>query len=387
MQKERPGLKRIGHEMRILYLIDAQGGGAMTHVLDLAEGVIEANIQAEILFFTDGPSIGEANKRKIPFHIIKKKGFGLVFIAKLYRFLKINRFDILHTHTINGNFYGRIAGKLAGITYLLTTVHSHIIDELKGLKEPSLFDQFRYRIDLFFSRWTSTLVVVAESIRVRLIKERIPVEKINVVENGVDINEFKPSPQIGLEVRKELCIPDGKKVIGIIGRMVPLKNHMLFLESAREVSKERQDVYFLIVGDGPLRDNIQKYAKSLEFGKRIIFTGWRSDINRIIPSLDILVLCSQVEGHNIVILEAMSCEKPVIGTDVRGIHSIIKNSENGILVPPGDPIGLAKTMLYLLNNPEKAEALGKAGRRYVKEKFSVDKMVSAYLHLYSNLNA
>lgn len=373
--------------MRILYLIDAQGGGAMTHVLDLAEGVIEANIQAEILFFTDGPSIGEANKRKIPFHIIKKKGFGLVFIAKLYRFLKINRFDILHTHTINGNFYGRIAGKLAGITYLLTTVHSHIIDELKGLKEPSLFDQFRYRIDLFFSRWTSTLVVVAESIRVRLIKERIPVEKINVVENGVDINEFKLSPQIGLEVRKELCIPDGKKVIGIIGRMVPLKNHMLFLESAREVSKERQDVYFLIVGDGPLRDNIQKYAKSLEFGKRIIFTGWRSDINRIIPSLDILVLCSQVEGHNIVILEAMSCEKPVIGTDVRGIHSIIKNSENGILVPPGDPIGLAKTMLYLLNNPEKAEALGKAGRRYVKEKFSVDKMVSAYLHLYSNLNA
>lgn len=358
----------------------------MTHVLDLAEKLPKYNIQAEILFFTKGPSIDEARKKKIPVHLILKKGRGLIFLYNLYKFLKKNRYDVLHTHTINGNFYGRLSGKLSNIPVLLTTVHSHIIDELKGLKKPSLLDHFRYRIDLFFARWSKALIVVSENIHERLIGHGIPAKKIYVIENGVDTSKFKPSYQTGIDVRKELGISVKAKVVGIIGRMVPLKNHDFFLDTAKEVLRERENACFLIVGDGPLKNHIQSYAYSLGLREHVIFTGWRNDIERIITALDILVLCSQVEGHNVVILEAMSCEKPVIGTDVRGIHSTIRNNENGVLVPLGDSTALAKAILFLFNNPEKAKSMGDAGRKYIQKKHSIDRMVSAYINLYQDLS-
>jgi glycosyltransferase involved in cell wall biosynthesis len=368
--------------VKVLFLIDAQGGGAMTHVLNLAEGLHKENIFPEILFFTEGPSIEEAKKRNISTYLILKKGVGLVFFYRLYRFLKKNRYDILHTHTINANFFGRIAGKISGIKVLLTTVHSHVIDELKGLKKPSIFDHVRYRIDIFLSRWNRFLVVVSEAIREQLINQDIPASKIRVIENGVDINKFKPNFQIGLDVRKELGIPEEAKVVGIIGRIVPLKNHDLFLRSAEKISKNRKDVYFLIVGDGPLLSSIRNYAKSLGLSNRVIFTGWYTDIERIIPALDMLVLCSQVEGHNIVVLEAMACGKPVIGTDVRGIHTMVKHGENGMLVPVDNSTALAKAILYLIENPQVAERMGNTARNYVAEKYDADYMISAYLKLY-----
>lgn len=357
----------------------------MTHILELAERLPKNEIQPEILFFTKGPSIEKAKKKNIKSHLIIKKGRGLIFLYRLYEFLKTNRYDILHTHTINGNFFGRLAGRFTGIPVLLTTVHSHIIDEIKGMKEPSVFDHFRYKIDLLLSRWNKALVVVSESIRKRLIQHNIPVEKIHVIENGVDTDIFKPSLQTGMAVRKELGIPQEGKVFGLIGRIVPLKNHSIFLQAAKEVLKEVKDAYFLIVGDGTLMEFTQNYAHSLGLGDKVIFTGWRTDIERIIPALDILVLCSQVEGHNIVILEAMACEKPVIGADVRGINSVVTNGENGILVPVGNQNALARAMSYLLNNPEKAKAMGTTARKFIQEKYSIERMVSAYIRLYQSL--
>jgi glycosyltransferase involved in cell wall biosynthesis len=359
----------------------------MTHILDLAERLPQNNIQPEILFFTEGPSIEKANKKNIPSHLIIKGGGSLIFLYRLYKFLTTNRYDILHTHTINGNFFGRLAGKIAGVPVLLTTVHSHIIDELKGLKKPSLSDHIRYKIDLFLSRWNKAMVVVAESIQKRLTAHNIPEEKIYVIENGVDTDIFRPSSQICMEVRKELGIPAERKVVGLIGRMVPLKNHSIFLQAAGEVLKEIKNVCFLIAGDGPLKENIQNHALSLGITDKVIFTGWRTDIERIITALDILVLCSQIEGHNIVILEAMSCGKPVIGTDVQGIRSIITDDKNGVLVPEGDSTALAKTISYLLNNPPKAETLGISARNFIKEKYSITRMVADYTNLYQSLTA
>lgn len=357
----------------------------MTHILELAEKLPKDKIKPEILFFTQGPSIDEARKRKIPTHLILKKG-RMLFIYELFKFLMNNRFDILHTHTINGNLYGRLAGKLSRVPILLTTIHSHIIDELKGHKVPSIFDHFRYRTDLFLSRWNKALFVVSEGIRERLLKHNIPGNKIYVIENGVDTTKFKPSYETGMAVRKELGIPEKSKVVGIIGRLIPLKNHDIFLCAAKEVLKKVKNVYFLIVGDGPLMNKMQSYVYSLGIAENVIFTGWRTDIERIIPALDILVLCSKIEGHNIAILEAMACEKPVIGSDVSGIHSVIKNNENGVLVPEGDPVALSKAILYLLSHNEKAESIGKAARKYIQERYSIDSMIGAYVNLYEALS-
>ncbi len=357
----------------------------MTQLLHLAGGLPREKASPEILFFTEGPSIEEAQKRKIPTKILLNKGGRPIFLYRLYKFLKKNRYDTIHTHTINGNFYGRIAGKLAGVPVLLTTVHSHILDELKGLKKPSLGDHVRYRIDLFLSRWSRALVAVSETIRERLIGYGIPVNKIRIIENSVDIGKFKPDSIHGVEIRKDFGISQKAKLVGIIGRMVPLKNHDVFLMACKEVLKKNHIVHFLIVGNGPLMESLQKLVESLDLDSHVIFTGWRTDIERIMPALDILVICSQVEGLNVAILEAMACGKPVVGTDVLGINSVVKHKENGLLVPEGDPTALADAILYIMDNPSEAEAMGDAGRKLVIEKYSLENMVSAYLELYQEV--
>lgn len=368
--------------LKVLYLIDAQGGGAMTHVLDLAEGIAKEEFLPEILFFTNGPAIEEANKRNIPVHLILKKGIGLVFLYRLYKFLKNNRYDILHTHTINANFFGRIAGKLSNVPTILTTIHSHVIDELKGLKKPSSGDWLRYRVDLFFSCWAKMIFVVSESIHKRLFDYGIPERKLHVVENGVDINKYRPDVKIKHDIRMELGIDENADVVGIIGRMVPLKNHDIFLKAALEICKIRKDVYFLLVGDGPLNDRLHQDVLKLGLEKRIYFTGWRTDIDRVIQSINVFVLCSEVEGHNIALLEAMACEKPVVGTDVAGIKTIIKHGETGILIPLRDIKALADAVLSLLSDTDKAGAIGRMGMMTVKNKYSLDSMITNYLELY-----
>lgn len=357
----------------------------MTQVLHLAGGLPRGKASPEILFFTNGPSIEEARNRGISTQLIRNRGPRLVFLWELCKFLKRNRYDIIHTHTLNGNFYGRIAGKLSSVPVLLTTVHSHILDELKGLKKPSIGDHFRYRIDLFFSRWCKSLIVVSETIRERLIGHGIPASKIRIIENTVDIDKFKPDTISGVEIRKEFGISQEAKLVGIVGRMIPLKNHDVFLQAAREVSNKKQNVYYLVVGDGPMMENLRDLARSLGLGDHAIFTGWRTDMGKIVTAFDLMVICSEVEGLNVAILEAMACGKPVVGTNVRGINSVVKNKENGLLIPAGDSGALADAILYILDHKSEAEAMGNTGRKQVIEKYSVKNMISAYLKLYQEV--
>lgn len=354
----------------------------MTHVLDLAEGISREGFFPEILFFTDGPAVVEARKRNIPARLLLKKGRGPVFIFRLYMFLKKNHYDVLHTHTINANFFGRIAAKLSGVRIILTTIHSHIIDELKGLKKPSLIDRARYLGDLVLSRWAKALVVVSDSIRSRLIRHGIPEEKLHVIENSVDTNRFAPDPETRQQTRKELGIEENAKVTGLIGRMVPLKNHDIFIKAAREICAVENNAVFLLVGDGPLKERLIKTVNDLGLEKNVLFTGWRRDMERIINALDVLVLCSEVEGHNIAVLEAMACEKPVVGTDVRGIRTIVKHGEAGVLVPLRSIKALADAVLSLLTDTSMAQEMGRTGRMIVEEHYSLSRMLSQYVQLY-----
>jgi glycosyltransferase involved in cell wall biosynthesis len=378
--------KNFGSAMRVLYLVDGGGGGALTQILELAGG-LQDNILPEILFFSGGPAIEEAKKRGISIQQLTKKKSRLIFLYNLTRFLKEHRYDILHTHTLDGNLYGRTAGKLAQIPVLLTTVHSHIIDELKGAQKPNVRDRLRYRIDLFMSRWCKALVAVTDSIRDRLIEEGIAAQKIRVIENTVDIDKFHAKAEFYSGIREEFQIPKGAVLVGIVGRLVPLKNHDIFLRAAQIVVNRGRDVYFIIVGDGPLREQTEKYARLLGLDRRTIFTGWRSDINRIIYAMDTVVVCSRVEGLNVVLLEAMACRKPVIGTDTLGVNVLIQNGRNGLLIPLGDHLSLAEAILHILDNPGEAEAMGEEGRKLVEDRYPVQKMVQAYRQLYVELTA
>ncbi len=376
-----------GRPMRVRHFIDGSGGGAMTQVLDIASGFRSGEVVAEILFFTRGPAVEEARRRGIATLVLPRGKSRLLFLRKLRRFLRDNPCDILHTHTINGNFFGRIAGRLARVPVLLTTVHSHIIDELKGQKRPSLTDYLRYGIDLALARWCRVLVTVTEAIRRRLIGHGQPGERIRTIANAVDVSRFRANAEAAAAVRRELGIARDAVVVGTVGRMVPLKNHDVFLRAAALLRERVGGARFLIVGDGPEMQSNRDLARELALDDAVVFTGWRADIERIMPALDILVMCSRVEGLNVTILEAMACSKPVVGTDVLGIRELVSDGEDGLLVPVDDPRALSSAVEELAIDRGKAARMGARGRLKVERGYSVERLVEAYGRLYRELAA
>lgn len=173
--------------------------------------------------------------------------------------------------------------------------------------------------------------------------------------------------------------------MGILGRIFPIKNHRLFLESAAQVAGQESNVQFVIVGDGILRSEMERYAQDLGVDHRVIFTGWRRDLPRIYADLDLLVVSSNNEGTPVSAIEAMASGCPVVATRVGGLPDVVENGETGYLVPAKQPQALAAAMLDLIRHSETAEQMGRAAQLSVKERFSLDRLVSDTESLYEEL--
>jgi len=191
----------------------------------------------------------------------------------------------------------------------------------------------------------------------------------------------------GKVIASKLGLNPDTSLVGILGRIFPIKNHYLFLESAARVVEEESNVRFVIVGDGVLRSNIETYAQNLGIRDQVIFTGWRRDLPRIYADLDLLVVSSNNEGTPVSAIEAMASSCPVVATRVGGIPDIVQNHETGYLVPPKQPQALASAILELIRDSKKAEQMGQCGQQFVKRRFSVDRLVSDTENLYEELLA
>jgi glycosyltransferase involved in cell wall biosynthesis len=175
--------------------------------------------------------------------------------------------------------------------------------------------------------------------------------------------------------------------VSIVGRIFPIKNHRLFLDAAALVAIQEPSVYFIIVGDGVLRREMEDHARELRIADRVIFTGWRHDLPRIYADTDLLVVSSNNEGTAVSAIEAMAAGRPVIATRVGGLPDLIAEGETGLLVPPGDPDGLATAVLRLLHDPETACRMGQSAKAMVQERFSVQRLIVDMENLYHQLLA
>ena len=272
-------------------------------------------------------------------------------VLDLVRSFRKTRPHIVHTHLFNANVSGRIAALICGVPVIVASMHG--MYEWKTLLHRSL--------DNVLSRFTSGVIVVSNSLKEFLqVQESIPKEKLWVVADGVDPDEYVPRRERSL-VRAELNILDEALVIGAVGRLVPVKGISYLLEAFARVLAEFSQAMLLVVGDGPLRSVLETRCEELKIGSHVRFLGWRRDVPDLLNVMDIFCLPSLSEGFGISLVEAMIMGVPTIASNVGGLQEITDNGVCGILVEPGNSTAIAQGILYLLAHPDERFELGQLG--------------------------
>lgn len=309
-----------------------------------------------------------------------------VVFLKLYSILRRERPDIVHTHTAKAGALGRAAAILAGVPVKIHTFHGHIFD---GYFSPWKAKAFLL-IERFLAIFTDRVITVSESVRDEIVDKLkvAPRGKTLVIPLGFDLDNFLRCENKRGSFLKKNGIDSDTLLVGIVGRLVPIKNHKLFLEAARKVLDKKGGtlkVKFVIIGDGELRDDIHKHARLLGLEKDVLFTGWISDLAEAYADMDIVVITSLNEGTPVSLIEAMASARPVIATDVGGVKDLVIDGENGFLARTNDAESLSNKILMLLNDAGKRERFGARGRELVREKYSKKRLIGDIERLYERV--
>ncbi|MGH7805862.1 MAG: glycosyltransferase, partial [Candidatus Binatia bacterium] len=230
------------------------------------------------------------------------------------------------------------------------------------------------------------LIAVSAEVKRDLVRYGVaPAEKIDVISLGLDLEAFLATePRTGT-FRAEIGVDASTPLVGIVGRVVPIKNHRLFLDAARHVLARNARARFVVVGDGPSRADAEAHARELGIQSQVTFAGWRRDLASIYPDLDVVVISSNNEGTPVSAIEAMAASRPVVSTRVGGVPDFIVDGETGILVPPRDPGALGAALTGLIGDRPKADGIGAAARSAVRMRFTPERLVSDIDDLYFDL--
>jgi glycosyltransferase involved in cell wall biosynthesis len=313
------------------------------------------------------------------FHFPTRRFYNLVGIWQLGRLsllAKKNKVDIIHTYFEKSEVMGWLTARFSGIPIWITSRRD------LGFKRKRIYD----RIFKFTAKDCKKYVANCYAVKDQVIQQgNLPSEKIEVIYNGIDFSGYQEALK-DKSLKVELGIVDGTPLVGLIANFnFEIKGHIYFLGAAKKILERIPNAKFVLVGGGPLRPRYEEVAQELRIEKNVYFLGERTDVQNIISNLDVSVLSSTSEGLSNVILESMAAGKPVIATNVGGSPEMVVNNVTGYLVPPADSNSMASAITTLLQDPDKAKAMGAAGKRLVEEKFTFEAMVKKYEKLYVSL--
>lgn len=311
-----------------------------------------------------------------------KSKLNLYEVWYLYRLIKVNKINIVQTHGLRVDFFGFLAAKLAGVPHIITR-HVALSHHLIGKFRKKLYMVF----DNIALKSAAKIITVSRIVEDDLVlNQGIDPRKIVTIYNGVDLERFsKVNPLTKKKIRRELGIDSRKQVVGMIAQLTSWKGIPYFLKAIPSILKKHPSVVFLIIGDGSERKNLVTIVETLGISLNVIFAGFRTDMPEIISIMDISLLSSLREGLPNVLIESMAMSKPIVATDVGGVSELVINNKTGFLIPPRDSTALSDVVIELLEDKEKAEKFGEAGREYVEQKFSLTQMVSKYENLYTQI--
>lgn len=373
-------------EIKVLHVL---GGGIRcgvgAHVFTLARGFAGTEIRVILTLLLDGPLAQDAANQGIDVRVIGKRfTCDPAVFWKIRALIRRERVDIVHTHTINSNFYGRWAAKLARSPKVVSTVHT-FGEIVQDTHRSVLAQRAIWRQDLFGAQLCSRLIAVSERLRNAMIREGVEEGKVVTIPNGIDLAQYDPSRYDSFSIREGLRLSPGEALIGTAGRLVPLKNQQLFLQAAQQLLQRGIRARFLILGDGPLREELVRQAEELGIEGKVIFSGWQIDPIPLLAALDVFVLPSISEANPLTIMQALALKRPVVATAVGGVPEIVEDGQSGLLLPSGDLPGLVESIAALLRDRGRARVMGEAGRLRVMEQFTEQQLIARTRAVYDTL--
>jgi len=305
----------------------------------------------------------------------------LVALVRLTRFIRQGRYALVHTNSSKAGILGRWAARWAGVPIIVHTVHGWGHHE----RQHRLVRAIYIGLERLTLHITDRLIAVS----------RLDVEKglqagigrredYVVIRSGIELDHFGHPRVAPEETRAQLGIPLGAPVVGSVTRLSPQKAPLDFVRAASLVLQDIPDAWFVIVGDGPLRWDVETLAASLGLSDRLILTGLRRDIPELMAALDLFCLTSLWEGLPRVLPQAMATGLPIVATAADGNAEAVLDGVNGLLVPPADPRAVAQAIITLLRDRDSAAQMGAAGWARAAE-FSAHKMVADIADLYRSL--
>lgn len=298
------------------------------------------------------------------------------------------RIDLIHAHDFYSGVLAVVAGRMAGVPVLASQRHLRLSDRRLHIWGQRFINGAAHKV-----------LVNSEAIKEHILAtSRVPAEKIVVVRNGLITSEEESKSgklnghrPLAIAPREEICRELGLgrevKLVGIVGRLEPVKGHRYFVAAAAQVAREHPNAHFLIVGDGLLREEIRQQAASLGIADRLHLLGYRKDASRVVTAFDLSVLASLHEGLPNAVLEAMAAGVPVVATAVGGTKELVVDRETGYLAPPADADTLARLISWALAHDEERARLAGAARQSALSNYGMSRMVSEVEGLYDQIIA
>lgn len=301
--------------------------------------------------------------------------FDPISILRLAKLLNVEKFDIIHTHGYKSDILGLLAARISR-KKIIATPHG-----FENVKDPKL--QFFIKLGCMALKHCDAVSPLSDELQNDMSRIKVKPEKVHLITNGVDLDEVE-------RIRSSTDLPTkefqrNEKIIGYVGQLAFRKNIAALINTFDQIYKVRQDVRLLLIGDGPLRKDLEEKVQLLESGPHIEFLGYRDDRLQFVKQMDIFCMTSSLEGIPRCMMEAMAMGKPVVAFQIPGIDKLIIDKETGLLAPYGNIEQLVQSWQIILSDQEFAAKIGMAGRRHILEHFSARRMADEYAALYKKM--
>lgn len=367
-------------------------GGPSVHVVLVTAGLRQRGYETRLVVGRESKTEGNmyylAERYGVTPLVLPELGRAIhpmddaVAFMKIFRLIREFRPDIVHTHTAKASVLGCIAARLLGVPVVIHTFHGHVFHSYFGNLRSFLFRV----IERVLALWTTRIIAISDNVKQDLMLYHIaPPEKIAVVPLGLDLDHLLQVGRHKGTFRAELGLASDQKLVGIVGRMVGVKNLELAVRAAEKVIAYLPKTHFVFVGDGEDRSKIEQRIARLRLTQHFSLVGWRQELTEIYSDCDVVLNTSLNEGTPVALIEAMAAGIPTVATNVGGTANVVVHDTTGLLCPSGDADALAEALIRILSDARHAREMGRCGRERVRQRFSKERLMDDLDRLYTGL--